>query len=142
MVDVGRLRATVSRMSVFDRAEPLKRLVETGRAAAKRVGERVLSPLQNAATNAIQSTGESALQEGGPEPPVVARLMVEIRSDGSKTIARGALEDLMTGQKVAVRADGTSPAQLARSLASTLIALPAFATRIARSLKGDGSGED
>jgi hypothetical protein len=63
--------------------------------------------------------------------------MVEIRSDGSQTIARGALEDILTGQKVAVRADGTSPAQLARSLASTLVTLPLFAARIARTLKQD-----
>ncbi len=131
-------------MSVFDRsADPFKRLVQSGRAAARRMGERVLSPIQNAVANtAIQPDAESSLQESGPEPPVVARLMVEIRSDGSKTIARGALEDLMTGHKVAVRADGTSPAQLARSLASTLIALPAFASRIARSLKSDGTPED
>jgi hypothetical protein len=60
--------------------------------------------------------------------PVVARLVVEIRSDGTRTIARGALEDQTTGQKVSVRADGTTPAALAASLARSLFDLPALQT--------------
>jgi hypothetical protein len=132
-------------MGVFDRTrEPWKRIVDGGRAAVRRASERVLDPIQRAAdtSSAIEPKPGAPLQEQGPEPPVVARLMVEIRSDGSKTIARGALEDLLTGQKVAVRADGTSPAQLARSLAGTLVALPAFATRLARSLKRGEPGDE
>jgi len=117
-------------MAIFER------LMETGRAALRQAGERVLEPVQRAVgpSTALQVTPDAPLQQVD-EPPVVARLMVEIRSDGSHTIARGALEDVATGQKVAIRADGTSPAQLARALAGTLITLPAFATRIARSLK-------
>ena len=125
-------------MGVFERGSAeLKRLANKGRAAADRARERVLLPIQRAAEagSAIQATREATLESVGPEPPVVARLIVEIRSDGSRTIARGGLEDLTTGEKVAVRADGTSPAQLARSLASTLVTLPLFAARIARSLK-------
>lgn len=130
-------------MSVFDRGSAeLKRLAERGRAAAGRARDRVLDPIQRAveAKSAIQTTRQAPLESVGPEPPVVARLIVEIRSDGSRTIARGGLEDLTTGEKVAVRADGTSPAQLARSLASTLVTLPLFAARIARSLKRGEAG--
>jgi hypothetical protein len=58
------------------------------------------------------------------EPPVVARLVIEIRSDGTRTIARGAMEDHATGQSVAMRAEGTTPAALAASLFRSLLALP------------------
>lgn len=58
------------------------------------------------------------------EPPVVARLVVEIRSDGSRTIARGALEDLIQGVKVGVQAEGKSPVELATALARSMFQLP------------------
>lgn len=58
------------------------------------------------------------------EPPVVARLVVEIRSDGTRTIARGALEDAQHGEKVAIEARGDSPLQLAIALARSLTQLP------------------
>lgn len=58
------------------------------------------------------------------EPPVVARLVVEIRSDGSRTIARGALEDAQRGDRVAIEARGDSPMQLAIALARALTRLP------------------
>lgn len=125
-------------MGVFERSSAeLKRLAEKGRAAAGRARERVLDPIQRAVevNSGLQTTRQAPLENLGPEPPVVARLVVEIRSDGSRTIARGGLEDLMTGEKVAIRADGTSPAQLARSLAGALVTLPLFAARVARSLK-------
>ncbi len=68
------------------------------------------------------------------EPPVVARLVVEIRSDGSRTIARGAMEDVASGQKVAIEARGDSPFQLAMALARSIARGPAFARIAARSL--------
>ena len=58
------------------------------------------------------------------EPPVVARLVVEIRSDGSRTIARGAMEDAQRGESVAIEARGDSPIQLAIALARALTRLP------------------
>ena len=58
------------------------------------------------------------------EPPVIARLVVEIRSDGSRTIARGALEDAQQGDRVAIEARGDSPIQLAIALARALTRLP------------------
>jgi hypothetical protein len=69
----------------------------------------------------LVTQGPGALQE---EPPVVARLVVEIRSDGSRTIARGALEDAQHGEKVAIEARGDSPLQLAIALARSLTQLP------------------
>ena len=59
--------------------------------------------------------------------PVVARLVVEIRSDGSRTVARGALEDLASGQRAAVRVEGTSPLALSWQLARALVSLPGLA---------------
>jgi hypothetical protein len=65
------------------------------------------------------------------EPPVVARLVVEIRSDGSRTIARGAMEDVVTGQRTSVEARGDSPIQLAIALARALTQLPRLGARSA-----------
>lgn len=71
---------------------------------------------------------EGALQK---EPPVVARLIVEIRSDGSRTIARGAMEDVASGQRTQLEARGDSPMQLALALARTLTQLPRLGARSA-----------
>ncbi len=65
------------------------------------------------------------------EPPVVARMVIEIRSDGSRTIARGALEDVSTGQRAAIEAQGTSPLQLAFALARSLGTLPRLTAKSA-----------
>ncbi|HEY6180539.1 MAG TPA: hypothetical protein VIX73_39120 [Kofleriaceae bacterium] len=65
------------------------------------------------------------------EPPVVARLVVEIRSDGSRTIARGALEDVAGGQRTVIEARGDSPIQLAIALARSLTQLPRLGARSA-----------
>jgi hypothetical protein len=68
------------------------------------------------------------------ELPVVARLVVEIRSDGTRTIARGALEDATTGQRTAVEARGTTPLSLMVSLSRALVRVPALARRAVRAL--------
>lgn len=65
------------------------------------------------------------------EPPVVARMIVEIRSDGSRTIARGAIEDTATGQRTTLEARGDSPIQLAIALARSLTQLPRLSARSA-----------
>ena len=72
------------------------------------------------------------------EPPVVARLVVEIRSDGSRTIARGALEDRTTGQTVAIEARGNSPLELAFALARTMWRAPSLVRNAASSLLATG----
>lgn len=65
------------------------------------------------------------------EPPVVARLIVEIRSDGSRTIARGAAEDVASGQRTTIEARGDSPMQLALALARAVTQLPRLGARSA-----------
>jgi hypothetical protein len=65
------------------------------------------------------------------EPPVVARLVVEIRSDGSRTIARGAIEDVTSSQRTTIEARGDSPIQLAIALARALTQLPRLGARSA-----------
>jgi len=67
-------------------------------------------------------------------PPVVARMVVEIRSDGSRTVARGALEDMASGERVALRADGSTPLALASALAKSLLKTPLFAKQAVRAL--------
>jgi len=57
-------------------------------------------------------------------PPVVARMVVEIRSDGTRTLARGAVEDVATGQRVSVQANAPNPVQLSASLARALLKTP------------------
>ncbi len=68
------------------------------------------------------------------EPPVVARLVVEIRSDGTRTIARGALQDASIGQEVAIKAEGTTPLALAASLMRSLFSAPLLGRVITRAL--------
>jgi hypothetical protein len=117
-------------------------LLSAGRDAARRARERLIGGVMDALeSSAITQVGEDSLKTNGPEPPVVARLMVEIRSDGSRTVARGVLEDTVTNQSAAVRAEGTTPAQLARSLAGTLLTLPMFAAKISRNLKNAKSDD-
>jgi hypothetical protein len=74
-----------------------------------------------------EASRERPLAERPGDPPVVARLVVEIRSDGTRTIARGAMEDLTLGQKMAMEAEGGSPAQLAASMLRSLAKLPVMA---------------
>jgi hypothetical protein len=68
------------------------------------------------------------------EPPVVARLVVEIRSDGRRTIARGSMEDASRGERVAVEAFGTNPISLAFALARSIFTAPAMARTAVRAL--------
>jgi hypothetical protein len=71
--------------------------------------------------------------EKKPELPVVARLVVEIRSDGRHTIARGAAEDA-SGERVQVHAEGSTPLQLAFSLLRSLADIPTLARGFANGL--------
>ena len=67
------------------------------------------------------------------ELPVVARLIVEVRSDGSRTIARGAMEDAASGLKAAIEATGSTPLELAVGLAKSILAAPWFRRQAALS---------
>jgi hypothetical protein len=68
------------------------------------------------------------------EPPVAARLVVEIRSDGKRTIARGALEDARLGERASIEVDAATPYQLVLSLMRALLQMPAFAGSVAHAL--------
>jgi hypothetical protein len=83
---------------------------------------------------AVVRTPDERLAQKPDDPPVVARLIVEIRSDGSRTVARGALDDVLGGERVAVEARGTTPAALAASLIRSMFSAPLLARVIARRL--------
>jgi hypothetical protein len=106
------------------------------------LGKRLHDSLQEARSQALAVEQPSKpLAPEGPEPPVVARLLVEIRSDGTRTIARGAIEDNATNQRVAVEAQGTTPAELAASLAKSMFSMPSLAAAAVRAVlaaKPDG----
>jgi hypothetical protein len=70
-------------------------------------------------TDAITTPAAEIVEKA--EPPVVAQLMIEIRSDGSHTIARGALNDLRVGRSAQLHAAGATPRELVKSLASSLL---------------------
>jgi hypothetical protein len=120
---------------VHDVKEEVRQRVEATaqRMADARVPIRdgVAVPQGQAAPGAGQRPGGPLVsQDGGQvpaaydEPPVVARMIVEIRSDGTRTVARGALEDIVSGERVKIEAAGGSPMQLAASLASNLLSTP------------------
>jgi hypothetical protein len=67
------------------------------------------------------------------ELPVVARLIVEVRSDGMRTVARGAMEDANSGTKALIEASGSTPLELALALAKSMFAAPWLRRQVARS---------
>jgi hypothetical protein len=94
-------------------------------------------PAEKTAKDAALVTAAPAansLAEHPDEPPVVARMVIEIRSDGTRTIARGALEDSLSGERVAVKAEGSTPLALAASLAKTIFSAPALAGQAVKAL--------
>ncbi len=56
--------------------------------------------------------------------PVVAQLVVEIRSDGVRTRARGAMVDVPSGQQVAIDVGAGSILELSSALAKAVLGLP------------------
>ncbi len=79
----------------------------------------------------------TALEAEPDLPPVVARMVVEIRSDGTRTIARGALEDLKSGERIDIKAGAETPLALARELSKSLMTMPILARSIARQAAKD-----
>jgi hypothetical protein len=106
-----------------------------GEAIVRGLGGLFLDQLKHALVHPsapLTKAGQEAVT-GVQEPPVVAQLMIEIRSDGSRTIARGALNDLRNGESANVHAEGRSPAELMISLASSLLTLPSTLLKSTRS---------
>ncbi|HEX2736108.1 MAG TPA: hypothetical protein VHM70_31120 [Polyangiaceae bacterium] len=89
---------------------------------------------QNPLTRSANST--DTLEALKDDPPVVARLIVEIRSDGSRTVARGALKDELSGEQVTLVARGNTPLQLAAELTRSLLTMPFTAGQLARNMLG------
>jgi len=90
----------------------------------------------------LEPASSGTTVERAEDLPVVARLVIEVRSDGSRTVARGALEDAITGQTVRVDAAGTTPQALAAALPRSLFAQPQYgllgpdAPRVGRRIRG------
>ncbi|GEM_PF-1595669 len=87
---------------------------------------------QKSSAPLARSTETDALAEEADLPPVVARMIVEIRSDGTRTIARGALEDLQTGERVSMQANAASPLALAKELSQSILKTPSLAKLLAK----------
>jgi hypothetical protein len=98
------------------------------------IGSRMLTGLRDAVRDAtaIKRSDDAPLGPPADEPPVVAQLMIEIRSDGTRTIARGALHDLRTNESANVRAEGRKPSDLMVSLVGSLLSLPSSALNMLR----------
>jgi hypothetical protein len=108
---------------------------------ARRQTLTTLSPFMTRASDEAQDdrplparNAGDALAPEPDEPPVVARMIIEIRSDGTRTIARGAIEDTRTGERATVQAEGTTPLSLAASLTKHLFTAPALAKQAAIAL--------
>jgi hypothetical protein len=94
------------------------------------------SPAGKASTVVVASR-DADVTARPDDPPVVTRLVIEIRSDGSRTIARGAAEHVDTGEKVAIEVEGKTPLALALSLVKTF----GDVTSIAKSALGAAVGK-
>lgn len=103
-------------------------------AAAQRMADARVPIRDEKPGGPLVGTPKAEVPANYEEPPVVARMIVEIRSDGTRTIARGALEDIVSGERVKIEASGGSPVQLAASLASNLLSTPFMIGRAAGAL--------
>ncbi len=137
-LDVGRVATAVpvphTRVVAANKFDAVRQGLKRAKALASTAKDIAVASAQGAlreaqaSKNASLATtakpGSDALEATGAEPPVVARLMIEIRSDGSRTIARGAVQDELTGEQVAIEAKGNSPLELAAQLAKSLVTAP------------------
>ena len=85
-----------------------------------------------ATSDAIATQPSAELPATEPQLPVVARLIIEIRSDGTRTVARGAMEDATSGTSAAIEASGSTPLELALKLAKSIVAAPWLNRALAR----------
>ena len=59
---------------------------------------------------------------------------MEIRSDGTRTVARGALKDELSGEQVSLVAKGNFPLELAAQLTRALVTAPLTAGQLAKAM--------
>ena len=77
-----------------------------------------------------QELDPKAALANAEELPVVARMVVEIRSDGIRTVARGAFEDFQSGQQVAIETDPLAAAKLAQAFTRSIMGSTAGLVRM------------
>ena len=106
-----------------------RRVVDSIKQAAERTAAR-----QRSSPLAKVPKPSQELEAADEELPVVARLVVEIRSDGSRTVARGAMKDELGGEQVTVVARGNSPLELAAQLTKSLVTMPITAGQFAKAM--------
>jgi hypothetical protein len=86
-------------------------------------------------TNRIAPRADDATDVvSADEPPVVARLWVEIRSNGNLTVARGALENGQLDERTSLEVKGATPFHLTLSLVKALFQAPAFVRSFTQAL--------
>jgi hypothetical protein len=128
--------------SIKGRVQDVKQRVE---AASQRMAEARV-PIRDEPPGPLVADDRGGVPANYEEPPVVARMIIEIRSDGTRTIARGALEDIVSNERVKIEASGGSPMQLAASLASNLLSTPFMigraAERVIKNRIGRGNKRD
>ena len=90
-----------------------------------------LAAQKSAPAEVVSSTAEDAHL-----PPVVARMVIEIRSDGSHTIARGAVEDVQQGTRVDLKVEADSPIKLLWKLVRTVGQTPALMRGARQTVRG------
>jgi hypothetical protein len=117
--------------SIKGRVQDVKQRVE---ATAQRMAEARVPIRDEAPPGPLVASESGGVPAQYEEPPVVARMIIEIRSDGTRTIARGALEDIVSNERVKIEASGGSPMQLAASLASNLLSTPFMLGRAANAV--------
>lgn len=106
-----------------------------GKEAARHASGRAYTVTNSSKPNPeLVPPAKAPIEREPDDPPVVARMVIEVRSDGTRTIARGALEDATTGERIAIQAKGTTPLSLAASLAKAMFDAPALARHAVRSL--------
>jgi hypothetical protein len=71
-------------------------------------------------------------------PPVVARVVVELRSDGTRTVACASVQNAFLGQGVSVQAESRAPIKLALALLRTAERLPFLGPKVAKLLLKSG----
>jgi hypothetical protein len=130
--------------SLKGRVQDVKQRVE---ATAQRMAEaRVPIRDEPPPAGPLVANDAGGVPQNYEEPPVVARMIIEIRSDGARTIARGALEDIVSNERVKIEASGGTPMQLAASLASNLLSTPFMigraAERVIKNRLGRGGKRD
>lgn len=78
-----------------------------------------VEPAADASPDAL-ATRSNEVPDAPDALPVVARLAIEIRSDGTRTVARGAMQDIASGQDVRIEVSAGTLLELGLRLGAQL----------------------